>query len=220
MNLVFYSGGNDEENRLLDKSFVELIDKNNPVVTFIPSSSYLSDQEFKSFVRHYSKFKISRFIHFPIDVPFDKILFQEVMRSDAIHMAGGNTFYFLHHLRKMKLLPQLRAFAERGGVLTGLSAGAIMMTENIEMAAYPEFDRDENIVNIKNLSSLNLVDFLFFPHFRNSSRYDSVFKSYTRKKQKMIYACPDGSGLVVRQNELRFIGKCYAFSSGHKISIN
>ncbi len=220
MNLVFYSGGNDEENRLLDKSFVELIDKNNPVVTFIPSSSYLSDQEFKSFVRHYSKFKISRFIHFPIDVPFDKILFQEVMRSDAIHMAGGNTFYFLHHLRKMKLLPQLRAFAERGGVLTGLSAGAIMMTENIEMAAYPDFDRDENIVNIKNLSSLNLVDFLFFPHFRNSSRYDSVFKAYTRKKQKMIYACPDGSGLVVRQNELRFIGKCYAFSSGHKISIN
>jgi dipeptidase E len=167
MNLVFYSGGNDQENHLLDKSFVEILDKKNPVITFIPSSSYLSDQEFKSFVRHYSKFKISRFIHFPIDVPFDKILFQEVMRSDAIHMAGGNTFYFLHHLRKMKLLPQLRSFAQKGGVLTGLSAGAIMMTENIEMAAYPEFDRDENIVNIKNLTALNLVDFLFFPHFRN-----------------------------------------------------
>jgi dipeptidase E len=220
MNLVFYSGGNDEENHLLDKSFVEVLDKKNPVITFIPSSSYLSDQEFKSFVRHYSKFKISRFIHFPIDVPFDKILFQEVMRSDAIHMAGGNTFYFLHHLRKMKLLPQLRSFAQKGGVLTGLSAGAIMMTENIEMAAYPEFDRDENIVNIKNLAALNLVDFLFFPHFRNSPRYDAVFKSYTKKNSKMIYACPDGAGIVVRENELRFIGKCYAFSEGKKFTIN
>ncbi len=220
MNLVFYSGGNDQENHLLDKSFVEVLDKKNPVITFIPSSSYLSDQEFKSFVRHYSKFKISRFIHFPIDVPFDKILFQEVMRSDAIHMAGGNTFYFLHHLRKMKLLPQLRSFAQKGGVLTGLSAGAIMMTENIEMAAYPEFDRDENIVNIKNLTALNLVDFLFFPHFRNSPRYDAVFKSYTKKNSKMIYACPDGAGIVVRENELRFIGKCYAFSEGKKFTIN
>jgi dipeptidase E len=220
MNLVFYSGGNDQENHLLDKSFVEILDKKNPVITFIPSSSYLSDQEFKSFVRHYSKFKISRFIHFPIDVPFDKILFQEVMRSDAIHMAGGNTFYFLHHLRKMKLLPQLRSFAQKGGVLTGLSAGAIMMTENIEMAAYPEFDRDENIVNIKNLTALNLVDFLFFPHFRNSPRYDAVFKSYTKKNSKMIYACPDGAGIVVRENELRFIGKCYAFSEGKKFTIN
>jgi dipeptidase E len=95
-----------------------------------------------------------------------------------------------------------------------------MMTENIEMAAYPDFDRDENIVNIKNLSALNLVDFLFFPHFRNSSRYDAVFKAYTRKNSKIIYACPDGAGIVVRQNELRFIGKCYAFSAGHKFTIN
>jgi dipeptidase E len=220
MNLVFYSGGDDKENESLDRSFVELIGKKNPVVTFIPSSSYLSEQEFKSFVRHYSKFKITRFIHFPVDVPFDKILFQEVMRSDAIHMAGGNTFYFLHALRKAKLIPQLKTFAERGGVLTGLSAGAIMMTENIEMAAYPEFDRDENAVNLKNLSSINLVNFHFFPHFKNSSRYDAVFKKYTKSSEKIIYACPDGAGIVVRGDEIRFIGKCYAFSKGHKFSIN
>lgn len=220
MNLVFYSGGDEKENQTLDRSFLELLGKKNPVVTFIPSSSYLSEQEFKSFVRHYSKFKITRFIHFPVDVPFDKILFQEVMRSDAIHMAGGNTFYFLHSLRKAKLLPQLKTFAEKGGLLTGLSAGAIMMTENIEMAGYPDFDRDENVVNLKNLSSLNLVDFLFFPHFRNSARYDAVFKKYTRGTEKVIYACPDGAGIVVRDNETRFVGRVYAFSNGHKFTIN
>ena len=95
-----------------------------------------------------------------------------------------------------------------------------MMTENIEMAGYPEFDRDENVVNIKNLSALNLVNFLFFPHFRNSARYDSVFKKYTRHSDKIIYACPDGAGIVVRDNEIRFIGKCFAFSKGHKFNIN
>jgi dipeptidase E len=220
MNLVFYSGGDDKDNLHLDRAFVELLGKKNPVITFIPSSSYLSEQEFKSFVRHYSKYKITRFIHFPVDVPFDKILFHEVMRSDAIHMGGGNTFYFLNSLRKAGLLGQLKTFAEKGGLLTGLSAGAIMMTENIEMAGYPEFDRDENVVNIKNLSSLNLVDFLFFPHFRNSARYDAVFKKYTRQSEKIIYACPDGAGIVVRDNEIRFIGKCFAFSKGHKFNIN
>lgn len=220
MKLVFYSGGLEKENSSLDRAFVELLGKKNPVVTFIPSSSYLSEQEFKNFVKHYSKFKISRFIHFPVDVPFDKILFQEVMRSDAIHLGGGNTFYFLNSLRKAKLLPQLRAFAKKGGVLTGLSAGAIMMTENIEMAGYPEFDRDENTVNISNLSSLNLVDYLFFPHFKNSARYDSVFKKYSKLNSKVIYACPDGAGIVVNGDELRFIGKCYAFAEGHKFSIN
>lgn len=220
MKLVFYSGGLEQENRQLDKDFIQLIGKKNPVVTFIPSSSYLSEQEFKVFVKHYSKFKISRFIHFPVDVPFDKILFQEVIRSDAIHMAGGNTFYFLNSLRKAKLLKDLRLFAQNGGVLTGLSAGAIMMTENIEMASYPEFDRDENTVNLSNYSALNLVDFHFFPHFKNSSRYDAAFKKYTKMSKKIIYACPDGAGLVVDGSELRFVGKCFAFSEGHKFAIN
>lgn len=220
MNLVLYSGGDEKENEPLDQAFLELLKKPNPVVTFIPSSSYLSEQEFKTFVRHYSKYKITRFIHFPIDVPFDQILFQEVMRSDAIHLAGGNTFYFLNSLRKTKLLPQLKAFAKNGGLLTGLSAGAIMMTENIQMAGFPEFDRDENTVNISNLSALNLVDFLFFPHFKNSARYDSEFKKYTKTCSKVMYACPDGAGIVVRDNEIRFIGKCFAFSQGHKFSIN
>lgn len=220
MKLVLYSGGDEKENRRLDKDFIELIGKKNPVVTFIPSSSYLSEQEFKVFVKHYSKYKITRFIHFPVDVPFDKILFQEVMRSDAIHMAGGNTFYFLHSLRKAKLLPKLREFVKNGGVLTGLSAGAILMTENIDMAAYPEFDRDENMVNISNFSALKLVDFHFFPHFKNSPRYDAAFKKYTKLHNKIIYACPDGAGLVVDGGELRFVGKCFAFSGGHKFAIN
>lgn len=220
MKLVFYSGGDEKDNAHLDRSFLELVGKKNPVITFIPSSSYLSEQEFKAFVKHYSKYKITRFIHFPVDMPFDKILFQEVMRSDAIHLSGGNTFYFLRALRRANLLKQLKLFAKNGGVLTGLSAGAIMMTENIEMAGYPEFDRDENSVNLTNLSAMNLVDFLFFPHFKNSARYDVVFKKYTREKEKVIYACPDGSGVVVNGQELRFVGKCYAFAGGHKFTIN
>lgn len=220
MKLVFYSGGDDKDNLNLDKAFIDVLGKKNPVITFIPSSSYLSEHEFKTFVKHYSKYNISRFIHFPVDIPFDRILFQEVMRSDAIHMAGGNTFYFLNALRKAKLLPELRKFAEKGGVLTGLSAGAIMMTENIEMAAYPEFDRDENIVGLKNLASLDLVNFAFFPHFKNSSRYDAAFKKYSKLKKKVIYACPDGAGIVLNGEEIRFIGKTFVFSEGHKFAIN
>jgi dipeptidase E len=220
MKLVLYSGGDEKENKNLDKAFVQLIGKKNPVVTFIPSSSYLSEQEFKAFVKHYSKFKITRFIHFPVDVPFDRTLFQEVMRSDAIHMGGGNTFYFLKCLRKAKLLKDLREFVKKGGVLSGLSAGAIIQTENIEMAGYPEFDRDENYVGLKNLSALNLVDFCFFPHFKNSSRYDTAFKRYSKLKKKIVYACPDGSGIVVNGEEIRFIGKTFAFSDGHKFPIN
>jgi dipeptidase E len=220
MKLVFYSGGDEVQNSCIDKSVVELIGKKNPLVTFIPSSSYLAEQEFKTFIRHYTKYKIKKFLHFPVDIPFDQTLLNEVFKSDAIHLGGGNTFYFLNSLRKNNLIFQLKRFVERGGILTGLSAGAILMTENIETAGYPEFDRDENEVGLKNLSSLHLVDFLFFPHFRNSLRYEIAFKRFSKTKKKNIYACPDGSGVLVNGDEIRFLGRVFIFSQGRKIIIN
>jgi dipeptidase E len=220
MKLVFYSGGDERQNLKLDKSLLGLINKKNPLVTFIPSSSYLSEQEFKAFIRHYSKYKIRKFLHFPVDIPFDNILMNEVFKSDVIHLAGGNTFYFLNSLRKNRLLNELKKFAERGGILTGLSAGAIIMTENISTAGYPDFDRDENEVGLKNLSALNLVDFLFFPHFRNSDRYDNAFKRFSKLSNKNIFACPDGSGIVINEEETSFMGRVFLFSNGNKITIN
>jgi dipeptidase E len=213
MKLVLYSGGDDKDNLTLDQSLFEMVQKKNPVMTFIPSSSYLSEVEFREFVRHYSKYKVTRFIHFPVDVPFDQTMFKEVMKSDIIHLAGGNTFYFLKYLRQSKMLPQLKAFVERGGILTGLSAGAIIM------AAEPEFDRYENSVHLQNLKAMNLVDFYFFPHFRQSTRYDNAFKIISKNTDKMIYASPDGSGIIVDDNKITFVGKTFGFYQGKKVII-
>jgi dipeptidase E len=220
MKLVLYSGGFEEENLTLDKELLKIVNKKDPLFTFIPACSYDSEIEFKEFVTQYSKFKIERFIHFPVDRPLDQALLRQVLKSDVIHLGGGNTFYFLNSLRKSKMLPLLKKFIQDGGILTGLSAGAIMMTETIEMAAYPPFDCDENEDNLKNLKSLNLVDFYFFPHFKNSKRYDDVFKKYTRHSKKKIYACPDGSGIIISDGKTTFIGKTYLFHRGEKHLIN
>jgi dipeptidase E len=220
MKLVFFSGGDNKDNSQLDNVFINLIKKKDPTVSFIPSSSYLSEYDFKDYIERYSKFNISKFIHFPVDIKFDQVLLNRVLKSDVIHLDGGNTFYFLNSLRKANLIKPIKDFVLNGGVLTGLSAGAIMMTDNIEMAGYPDFDRDDNDVNIKNLNSLGLVDFYFFPHFKNSKRYDETFKKFTKSNKKILYACPDGAGIVVNGSILKFVGKCVAFYQGKKIIIN
>jgi dipeptidase E len=219
MKLVFYSGGFAEENTKIDQELIKLLKKKNPVITFIPSSSFDAEVEFKEFVKHYSKYKINRFIFFPVDIPIQSIMETEVFKSDAIYLAGGNTFYFLNSLRKSKLLPKLKNFALNGGLLMGLSAGAIIMTKNIMMAGHPEFDRDENEVNIKNLSALNLVNFHFFPHFKNSKRYDEVLKKLTTDLKINIFACPDGSGIILKNNQMIHIGKCYHFHQGKRYTV-
>jgi len=219
MKLVFYSGGHDFENQLLDINLLKLTSK-HPQISFIPSCSYLCDQDFLEFVRQYQKYNIHNIINFPIDVPFTEILKEEVLKSDIIHLSGGNTYYFLRHLRKTGMLGELKKYVRNGGILTGLSAGAIIMTKSIDTAGFPDFDRDENDENLKNLKGMNLVNFEFFPHYRNSKRYDKEIIHYSRTIDSPVYACSDGSGIVVEDEMIKFVGKTYCFYQGKKFILS
>ncbi len=220
MKLVFYSGGDEEENESVDQACLDLIGNPNPTFVFIPSSSYDGEAEFHDFVKQYESFGVSRFIYFPVDIPQDRVLMKEVFNSDLIHLGGGNTYYFLKYLRHYGYLEFLREYALMGKVLTGLSAGAIMMTPNIKTAGYPEFDRDENEENIRNLQALGLVRFEFFPHYKNSLRYDRELIAKSRNLNHPLFALPDGSGIIRNGEQLTFVGKAWAFKGGKKILLN
>lgn len=219
VNLVLYSGGFEKENISLDLQAIKLTGKESPSITYIPSCSYDSEVEFTEFIKHYRELGISRFIHFPVDVMYDETIKKEAFTSDIIHLSGGNTYYFLKHLRRKGMLRELKDFVQRGGVLTGLSAGAILMTPNIETAGFPYFDKDDNEENISNLKAMNLVNFEFFPHYKNSLRYDQELLAHSKKLSRPIYACPDGSGIVVKKESLKFQGKCFCFYHGKKMRI-
>ena len=211
MKLVLYGGGDAQDNKSLDKALMGMIEKSSPHFSFIPSQSYESEIDFGLFVKQYRRLGVSSFLHFPIDIPFDKILLDEVFKSDVIHLSGGNTFYFLKHLRRSGMMTKLRKFVKDGGILTGLSAGAIMMTPNITTASFPEFDRDDNDDNVKDFRSLKLVPFEFFPHYTHSARYVREMISYSKKISHPLYCCPNGSGIVINNSKTQFIGKAYAF---------
>ena len=220
MKLVLYSGGHDFENIQLDRHLIDLVATNYPQITYIPSCSYLCDSDFHDFIKQYEKFNIHNIINFPIDLPYTDVLKNEVLKSDIIHLSGGNTYYFLKYLRKTGMINELKRFVRNGGVLTGLSAGAIIMTKSIETAGFPEFDRDHNDEKLRNFKAMNLVDFEFFPHYRNSKRYDKEILDYSRNQDFPIYACPDGSGIVVKNNEISFVGKTFCFYQGKKFIVN
>ena len=220
MKLVFYGGGFEEENIDLDLEAIRLSGKRSPKVAYIPSCSYGLEADFKAFSDHYRSLGVRRIMYFPVDVPFDSILEEEILSSDIIHLSGGNTFYFLNNLRKKKWIAKLRNFASTGGVLTGLSAGGILMTPDIKTASYPEFDCDDNEDRIRNFNALGLVPFEFFPHFRNSKRYSDALIEESRKiKDRSLYASPDGSGLIVEEHRVRFVGRNYLFVNGKKYLI-
>ena len=220
MKLVLYSGGFASENEKLDSKLIKLADKRDLSLTFIPSCSYHSNEDYLEIIDQYKPFGIKKFLKFNIDQHFSDTFKRFAFTSDIIHLGGGNTFYFLKYLRKKGLLNELKEWVKNGGILAGLSAGAIMMTNKIDTAGFPSFDRDENDENVKNLKALQLVDFEFFPHYKNSKRYDQELQKYSENLSCPLYACPDGSGIIVNEDEMSFIGKTFCFHNGKKYLVN
>jgi dipeptidase E len=220
MKIVFYSGGTEEENYFLNKRALRLTEKPDPKLTFIPSSTYDADVDYRYFVDEFSNLGISKFMLFNVDIPFTKTMLSEVLKSDLIFLGGGNTFYFLKHLRAAGMFNHLEKFLKKGGVLCGMSAGAICLTPHVHTASFPHFDRDENPFDMKNLNAGRFVNFEFFPHYKNSKRYESEMLHYSKKTNIPLFAVADGGGIVVEDEQISFVGKCFQFYQGKKLIVS
>lgn len=223
MKLVFYSGGQDPGNQELHAELSHLVGhKRHKTFTYVP---YLTDDStyfFRRAMSRYRPFGFTNFYCLPVDQgkELSSKALHRALGSDVIYLAGGNTFYFLKHLRQSGLLQLLPEYVNSGGVLAGLSAGGIIMTKNINLAAYPSFDADDNDVNLFNWSALDLVDFEFFPHYEVTNRHFRAMKSYTKEHKCSVFACCDGGGVIVNGEEIKFVGEVYLFHNGKSVKVH
>ncbi|HPG26508.1 MAG TPA: Type 1 glutamine amidotransferase-like domain-containing protein [Myxococcota bacterium] len=228
--LVLYSGGQEPRNRLIHESLLALAlrrragDARGEIrMTYVPFTHEGAGAFFKRFERRYAPFGATRFECLPPDLPglerpgkLRRATLAALRASDVVYLSGGNTFHFLHHLRRSGMLEALRRFALRGGVVAGLSAGGILMTPDIGLAGYPPFDRDEDEIGLskRDRRALGLVGFDFFPHYRRSSRLREALLRYSRRSTRPLYACRDGSGIVVEQDRFTAHGEVWLFDRG------
>lgn len=231
---MLYSGGQERRNALIHDTLLELAMRRRPArsagvrMTYVPFTLDGSRPFFRRFERRYRAFGAERFDLVAPDDPRlleDRDAFRDAVRtlraSDVVYLAGGNTFYFLDALRRSGLFEELRAFARRGGVIAGLSAGALILTPHIGLAGYPSFDRDPNDVGLgaRGRRGLGVVPFEFFPHFRRSPRYREALLEYSRTARGAVYACPDGSGIVVEGDRFTAHGRVWLFDRGRAVEI-
>lgn len=219
MNLVLWSS--EGKTPAIEREVIAMVDgKQNPLITFIPSDSEDFRKEYAAFKRKFRRMGFERFNYLLVDKKLSASKKAALLKSDAIFLGGGNTFYFLKHLREQGLLSKLRAYAKRGGLLLGLSAGSIMMTANIKTAEVPSEEADDNDVGLTNLNALNLAPFEFSPHYESRRSVDAELKEYSKKKENPIYACADGEGIIVKNGKIHFVGKVKAFHRGRKFLVN
>lgn len=158
-------------------------------------------------VRRYARYGVGEFCCLAADERPSREQIRMSLRADIVYLAGGNTFYFLKALRKSGLISFLHEFAEKGGIIAGLSAGAHILTPHIRLAGLQGLDPDENDVGLRNFKALDIAPFEVLPHFDRSARAQSILRTYSLKARYPIYAIPDGAGVVVENGVVRLMGR-------------
>ncbi len=97
---------------------------------------------------------------FDIDYTSPRLL----VHYDIIHFNGGNPFYLLNQIRKTNALEIIKELLFQGKVISGSSAGSIVLGENISLIL--EFDPQMNeIVNLTNFKGVNITNINLCPHY-------------------------------------------------------
>jgi dipeptidase E len=223
--LVLYSGGQERGNADLHRALVDLAATSRRrsrhlTMTYVPFCTEGSDTYFYRAIRRYAPYGVVDFLCLDIEREPTRKQIREALKSDIVYLAGGNTFFFLHHLKRLGMLPMLRSYVRRGGVLAGLSAGGLIMTPTVAMAGARGLDPDENDIGLKDLRGLGLVDFEFSPHFNPTRQKIQRHLAYSRSITRPIYACRDGGGIIVQGRAVSFIGPTWIFSRGSVVKIN
>ncbi|MCL6659995.1 Type 1 glutamine amidotransferase-like domain-containing protein [Paenibacillus amylolyticus] len=185
-----------ESNDKLDQRIRSLFNSEHPSIGYIPSCSDPERKYFEHTRRYYNQIGIDNIQYFDLDLEYEERTFGSIFECDAIHLSGGNTFYFQSLLQKRNMVGLLRSYVKSGGILIGVSAGSILTTPTIEIAGYGE-DADENEVGLNDMKALELVDFEFAPHWDGSEDTLDSLREYSRVNRTAVYACQDGGGLVI-----------------------
>ena len=114
---------------------------------------------------------------------------RKLLYSYIVLLSGGNTFGLLQNLRSSGLDKSIKEFVKKSDfVLSGFSAGALVLTPTIEICSLPYFD--ENLVGLKDLAGLGIVDFEVFPHYSEQLQ-KTVLEGYRKTTTNKVQEITD-----------------------------
>jgi len=207
--IIFYSDQVAPENQRLDKRVFEISGKARPRLAYIPSASDATRKYFKEKCEYYKKYGIEDILYFDLNKEYDPSKTDELLACDAIHLSGGDPFQFLGSIRKRNFGPVLKKYWEDGGILLGISAGAIVLTPSIKISRVfyqSRMDRHQ---------AVGLVDFHFLPHWNlRVGRLEDV-QNFSKVNQATVYACKDGDGMVIKDGKVELVGELLKIENGN-----
>lgn len=183
--------------------FLDLIGKppQGMKVAFIPTAA---DPESDKWFVDAAKNQLTEigFLFFEVDLKENPETVKKKLEScDIIYINGGNTFYLLDWVRKSGLNKYLDQLISDGKIYLGSSAGSIIVGPNIELADWE--GGDQNIVNLQDMTGLNLVPFVVSPHFTEEER--EFFEEKSKTVSYPIIPITNEQAIIVSDSKHRIV---------------
>lgn len=137
-------------------------------------------------------------------------LWESLKDKDIVYVQGGNTFYLLKYIKESGFDKVIKELIERGVIYVGVSAGSYVACPTIEMSSWKRQDR--NIVNLTDLSALNLVPFLLSVHYK--PEYEEILQREIPKAKYPVRILTDDQAILIQGDKVELVGK------GEEIKIN
>ena len=125
-----------------------------------------------------------------------------LIEFDVFLSWGGNTFLILDRIKKTGFDKFIIGLVKQGKFYFGSSAGRIIPFKTIEIAGWGE-ERDENLINLKNLKGLNLVDLAIYPHYHKELKKE--IREMKKKAGYQIKEIKDGEAILFLGNSRKII---------------
>ena len=154
------------ETKEIDEEVVKMTGKENPNFLFIGLASSFSDSYFDTMKKIYKELGCT-----PVYLKKKNILNNpdivenKIKEADIIYICGGDTVKLVNDVKEYKIDVLLKEAYEKGTVLVGMSAGAILLSKegfSDSKIMRGESDKHEFI------EGLGFIDISFCPHYNSN----------------------------------------------------
>lgn len=216
MGALFLSGGGMNGCLpSLGKKFASCLEKGKPLL-YIPIAKKYAKQPYTAYIERitnvFSPFGCSVIAWANLK---NKTL-EDLNDFSGVYIEGGNTFVLSQELQNSGFDSTLCSYVEQGGLLYGVSAGAIICGHSIN----PCFHLDSNIINLQEFAGCNLLkNHLIWCHYKPED--DHLIFRYMQEHPNPIIALPDNTGIIVEENEVQVVGATpmYLFQRNNKLAL-
>lgn len=224
MKTIIPIGGGDinEKTTLsIDQFIINLVCKEIKKVLFIPIASGDMPSYIEKFTHYYSELGCKVDVLCLTKTQDDETIRNKILTNDILYIGGGNTAKLMRIFKRTKINEYLKIAYEKGIILTGLSAGAMVYFQN----GYSDCNRSTNpLASLSLIKCLNFIPYCFCPHYNEAER--ESFDCFVSNKQLNGLALEDNTALFYQDGVIKGIlsskadAKGYIIHQGKKEEIN